>query len=52
MMLAVVGIPEEVRKVLYDGSLMALNKKGGGLKPIAVGFTWRRLASKVCYIIR
>jgi hypothetical protein len=39
--------PEEVRPILFGGSLTALNKKGGGVRPIAVGYVWRRLAGKV-----
>jgi hypothetical protein len=31
---------------LFGGNLFALEKKGGGIRPIAVGFTWRRLAAK------
>jgi len=42
------GIPPEVGKTLYGGSLMALNKPGGGLRPIAIGLVWRRLTAKVC----
>jgi len=41
-------VPQEVRRVIYGGSLIACNKKGGGLRPITVGFTWRRLAAKIC----
>ena len=39
--------PGEVRPILFGGSLTALNKKGGGVRPIAVGYVWRRLAGKV-----
>jgi hypothetical protein len=31
---------------LFGGTLYALEKKSGGIRPIAVGFTWRRLAAK------
>jgi len=41
-------VPQKVRRVLYGGSLLTLIKKGGGLRPIAVGFTWGRLAAKIC----
>jgi len=41
-------VPGEVRRVLYSGSLIALNKKVGGFRPIAMGLTWRRLAAKIC----
>lgn len=38
--------PQELRPVLFGGTLFALRKKSGGLRPIAIGYTWRRLASK------
>ena len=38
--------PKEVQPVLFGGRLVALSKKGGGVRPIAVGYTLRRLASK------
>ena len=41
------GVPEFVRESLFGGSLTAISKKGGGIRPIAVGYTWRRLAGKV-----
>ena len=40
-------VPELVRPTLFGGALTALNKKDGGLRPIVVGNTWRRLAAKV-----
>ena len=45
--------PEEVNQIIYGGRLLALEKKGGGVRPIAVGYTWRRLAAKCAnsYII-
>jgi len=33
-------------QILFGGRLVALNKKSGGIRPIAVGFTLRRLISK------
>ncbi len=36
-----------VVKILYGANLCALNKKDGGIRPIAVGSTLRRIASKV-----
>jgi len=39
-------IPMQVRHIFFGASLNALGKKGGGLWPIAVGLTLRRLASK------
>ena len=38
--------PPEVQPVLFGGNLIALEKKSGGIRPIAVGYTWRRLAAK------
>ena len=40
------GLPESVSQILYGGRLLALKKKDGGIRPIAVGYTWRRLAAK------
>jgi hypothetical protein len=38
--------PSEVTKVLFGGKLLALKKKSGGIRPIAISYTWRRLAAK------
>jgi len=38
--------PDEVNQVIYGGRLIALEKKDGGVRPITVGYTWRRLAAK------
>ena len=38
--------PETVAPVFFGGRLLALNKKTGGIRPIAIDFTLRRLASK------
>src|SRR6218665_641492 len=35
--------PKEIRPILFGGSLIALNKESGGLRPIAIGYVWRRL---------
>ena len=32
--------------MLFGGKLLALKKKSGGIRPIAIGYTWRRLAAK------
>lgn len=40
------GCPAAVAPIFFGGKLLALNKKGGGIRPIAVGFTFRRLVSK------
>ena len=36
----------DVIPILFGGNLTALVKKSGGIRPIAVGYTWRRLAAK------
>ena len=36
----------EIAPILFGGRLIALNKATGGLRPIAVGYTLRRLTSK------
>ena len=38
--------PERIRRILFGGKLIALRKKDGGIRPIAVGCYWRRLTSK------
>jgi len=35
-----------VEAAFFRGRLLALNKKSGGFRPIVIGFTLRRLASK------
>ena len=40
------GLPLPVREIPYGGRLVALQKKDGGIRPIAVGYTLRRLAAK------
>jgi hypothetical protein len=40
-------IPLEISQILYGASLCALSKKDGGIRPIAVGCTLRRLAAKI-----
>jgi len=39
--------PSSVCPILFGGSLTALRKVGGGLRPIVVGYYWRRLVGKV-----
>ena len=39
-------LPTEAREILFGGRLIALQKKDGGVRPIAVGYTLRRLAAK------
>ena len=38
--------PQPVQFTFFGATLIALQKKGGGLRPIAVGLTLRRLAAK------
>ena len=40
-------VPTEVRPMFFGASLIALNKKGGGICPIADGCTLRRLVAKI-----
>ena len=40
-------VPDEVRPFFFGASLVALRKKAGGVRPIAVGCTLRRLVAKV-----
>ena len=40
--------PRELAPFIAGAPLMALNKSGGGLRPIAIGETIRRLVSKCC----
>ena len=39
-------LPTEVTEIIFGGRLMALEKKGGGIRPIAIGYTYKRLAAK------
>lgn len=41
------GIPDTVCSTPYGASLVGLRKKDGGIRPIAVGDTLRRLAAKI-----
>ena len=38
--------PSSVRNVLFGANLLAIRKKTGGVRPIAVDYVWRRLAAK------
>ena len=40
------NMPHRRRPILFGGSLIALEKKSGGVRPIVIGYTWRRLAAK------
>src|SRR6218665_1101347 len=35
-----------MREIMFGGSLIALSKKSGGLRPIVIGYTYRSLAAK------
>ena len=41
------NIPKEVCATIFGANLVALSKPAGGVRPIAVGFTLRRLAGKI-----
>ena len=38
--------PPDIGKLLFGGKLVSLNKKDGGIRPIAVGYYWRRSVAK------
>ena len=40
-------IPADIRPIFFGANLFALSKKDGGIRPIAVGLTLRRLTTKV-----
>ena len=40
------GLSQQINEIIYGANLIALQKKDGGVRPIAVGYTWRRLAAK------
>jgi len=40
-------VPTPVRPYFFGGRLFALSNPGGGLRPIAVGMTFRRQAAKI-----
>ncbi|XP_050557471.1 uncharacterized protein LOC126911958 [Spodoptera frugiperda] len=42
------NVNESVIDVLYGANLCALRKRDGGIRPIAVGCTYRRIAAKIC----
>ena len=39
-------IPQELYPILFGANLIAFNKQGGGIRPIAVGGVFRRVAAK------
>ena len=40
-------VPNKICQTLFGANLTALSKEDGGVRPIAVGLVWRRLASKI-----
>src|SRR6218665_3852412 len=40
------SLPIQVNEIIYGANLIALKKRDGGIRPIAVGYTLRRLAAK------
>lgn len=47
------GVCTEITEYFFGAVLCALNKKQGGIRPIAVGYTFRRLAAKLgCNLVR
>ena len=38
--------PPQILATLFGGTLFALRKSSGGLRPIVIGYLWRRLAAK------
>ena len=43
-------VPKEICETFYGATLIALSKEDGGVRPIAIGFTLRRLAAKIVMI--
>ena len=37
---------DEVATIIFGGSLIALTKKSGGIRPFAISYAWGRLAAK------
>ncbi|XP_062530416.1 uncharacterized protein LOC134200792 [Bombyx mori] len=42
------SVPDSIADILYGANLCALMKRDGGIRPIAVGSTLRRIVSKLC----
>jgi len=45
------GVPPLVRPSFFGATLLPFTKKGGGLRPIAVGLTLRRLVAKAAAFV-
>lgn len=41
-------MPQRIKQLFFGARLIPFNKKDGGLRPIAVGLTLRRICSKLC----
>jgi hypothetical protein len=47
------NLPQPIRPLFFGARLLALKKKDGGIRPIAVGNSTRRLVSKIaCHLIK
>ncbi|HSN24205.1 MAG TPA: hypothetical protein VLS45_08585, partial [Methylomicrobium sp.] len=40
-------VPASIGGIIFGANLLAIVKKNSGIRPIAVGYVWRRLAAKV-----
>ena len=40
------SIPNDDKDIIFGGRLIALHKSSGGIRPIAIVYTWRRIAAK------
>jgi len=40
------GLSQQINEIIYVANLIALQMKDGGVRPMAIGYTWRRLAAK------
>jgi hypothetical protein len=41
------SVPDEICPFIYGANLIALGKKSGGIRPIAIGYVFRRIAAKL-----
>jgi len=46
------NLPLAARQIIFGGRLIALQKKDGGIRPITIGYTLRRLAANSFVIAR
>ena len=40
------SIPNDVKDIIFGGRPIALHKSSEGIRPNAIGYTWRRIAAK------